>query len=152
LTRLGIDAAEYPVRGIDFKSASDYCAWRNQRLPTEEEWEFAARGLDHRLFAWGNEPRMALSGTAAKVKPVNEQPITGLFGAAGLGDGLLEWVDGGKPNERLLRGSSWLDTNVADERLARRRLIDPSFALLDTGFRCAQSAERWPDQGLPGGS
>jgi serine/threonine protein kinase/formylglycine-generating enzyme required for sulfatase activity len=147
----GVDSSDYPVRGIDYKSASDYCVWRRKRLPSESEWEFVARGRDHRLFAWGNEPR-SLEPGSKKLLPVDEQPVTGLFGARGMGDGLLEWVDSGTSAKRVLRGASWLDTNPVAQRLAMRRLVDPTraFALLDSGIRCSKSVETWSDQGSEG--
>jgi len=138
----GVDSAQYPVRGIDFIPASDYCDWRNKRLPTESQWEFVARGVDRRLFAWGNEPRV--QSWSVRLLPVNEQPPTGRFGNRGLGDGLLEWIDGGTPANRVLRGASWLDTNPVNQRLAMRRLPGPIHALLDTGFRCSRSVDSWP--------
>jgi len=149
LAPLGVDSSKYPVRGIDYKSASDYCGWRNQRLPVEGEWEFVARGSDHRIFAWGNEPRVSLADTRTGVKAAAEQPMTGFFGVRGLGDGLLEWVDGGTPTSRVLRGASWLDTNPVNERLSRRREIDPNWSFQDTGFRCARSVVAWPDAVAP---
>jgi hypothetical protein len=138
-------AAAYPVRGIDFKSASDYCRWRNERLPTESEWEYVARGADHRIFASGNDAP-PVPAASAGLLPANEQPATGLFGAHGLGDGLLEWVDGGSASERVLRGASWLDQNPVNRRLAMRRLTDPAQALVDSGVRCARSIDSWPRQ------
>jgi protein kinase-like protein/sulfatase-modifying factor enzyme 1 len=137
------DSNEYPVRGIDFNAAADYCRWRGGRLPTEEEWEYVARGADHRIFAAGNLPRA--NSPAAELLPVGEQPMTGLFGARGLGDGVLEWVDGGNATERVMRGSSWLDTNPVNQRLAMRRLLGPTLAFVDSGFRCAHSSQQWPD-------
>jgi len=139
----GVTASAYAVRGVDFKSASDYCSWRGARLPTEDEWEYVARGADHRVFAWGNEPRAI---EPAAPLPVNQQPMTGLFGVRGLGDGVLEWVAGGTTTERVLRGSSWLDTNPAYQRLAMPRLVPTGFTFIDSGFRCAKSVDSWPDQ------
>src|SRR6478609_2341565 len=50
-----VDRAEHPINCVDRRQARTYCAWLGKRLPTEAEWDLAARGADGRLFPWGNQ-------------------------------------------------------------------------------------------------
>jgi formylglycine-generating enzyme required for sulfatase activity len=138
-----VDTSDYPVRGIDFEAARAFCNWRHRRLPTGDEWEFVARGVERHVFPWGNEPLRDVS--PAVLLPVTQQQRTGRFGNRGLGGSLWEWVDEGSAHQPALRGASWRDSNVLDQRLAARRLEDPTRAFVDSGMRCARVAEIWPD-------
>ena len=139
-----LDPSDYAVRGIDFEAAQAFCKWRHRRLPAGDEWEFVARGVDRHVFPWGNE---ALHESRAGVLlPVTEQLRTGRFGNRGMGGALWEWVDEGSAHQPALRGASWRDSNVVDQRLAARRLEDPTRAYVDSGVRCARFSEIWPDQ------
>jgi formylglycine-generating enzyme required for sulfatase activity len=86
-----------------------------------------------------------VGGTSRRLLPVDQQPATGRFGNHGLGGALWEWVVPIEGTIPVLRGPSWQETDPVRERLAARRLEDPSRAFADVGFRCAQPVETWPD-------
>lgn len=139
---------EHPINCVDWFQARDYCAWRNARLPAEEEWEYAARGGDdYREFSWGNEkPDRQVCwmhpGGSCEVK----QFEAGAFGLYDMTGNVWEWTRdsfGTYPwapdNDlsKVYRGGSWSRRFAKWMRTRLRNRYAPKEWGSHLGMRCA---------------
>jgi formylglycine-generating enzyme required for sulfatase activity len=139
---------ESAVVAVSFQDAVAYCHYKGERLPTENEWEYVARGPERHTFPWGENMGPAV-GTANAAPRVGDGPAQGIGGRyRGLSGNVWQWVDSKVDGRRVLKGASWLETNPALRRAATRRYELPSRADEDSGFRCARTAAEWPDTDL----
>ena len=139
---------ESPVVGVSFQDAIAYCRYKGERLPSEDEWEYAARGPKRHTFPWGENIDPAANAPAAP-PGINDGPAEGIGGRyKGLSGNVWQWVDTKVGGRKVLKGGSWLEPNPANKRAATRRYELPNRADEDSGFRCAKSASAWPDAEL----
>ena len=154
-----------PVIQLNWFQALHYCEWRDGRLPTEAEWEYAARGPDSLVFPWGNE----FAGASLVYRDNSGGVIADVgsrlggdswVGAYDLSGNVQEWTNtvyeaypyetaDGRENSsyrnRVARGGSFSST-ASYTRAAARRDYAPDSDSTDRGFRCARSI----DSGGPG--
>ena len=139
---------ESPVVGVSFQDAAAYCRSKGERLPSEDEWEYIARGPKRHTFPWGENIDPVASSPSAPPN-VGDGPAEGIGGRyKGLSGNVWQWVDTKVGGRKVLKGGSWLEPNPANKRAATRRYELSSRADEDSGFRCAKSASVWPDAEL----
>lgn len=147
---------QYPANNLTWFEAQAFCKRRGMRLPTEAEWEYAARGPSNWVYPWGNRwDASRVVGNQDSPQPIGAQPDGASWvGAEDMSGNLLEWVlsrydvypyqanDGRNTTDdtqsrRVLRGGSWHHKNEGAFRAANRYQYTPfSGEGYGWGFRC----------------
>jgi len=149
---------QFPVVLISWDDAAAYCQWAGKRLPSEAEWEKAARGTDGRIWPWGN------AWDASKANSVEQRNDAAMiggqfpggaspYGALDMVGNVWQWTstlykpypydandgraDPQTPGARVTRGGAWA-FGPSVTRTATRNRFDPQSVSLSIGFRCAQ--------------
>lgn len=133
---------EYPVNCVDWKQATTFCGWIDARLPTAEEWEFAAKGGGARVYPWGDEPpddKRARFGPADGSSAVGRHPAgASRHGLQDMAGNVSEWTSSNLDSTKILiRGGSWID-GPAGLRSSFRLGREPTVRDYLVGFRCAK--------------
>ena len=144
------DRPDHPVVHVTRFDAQKYCKFHGKRLPTELEWEYAARGAERRVFPWGDtwDPANAVWQGQFAERVEGSRRVGSHRGGRSWGElydmagNVWEWtatdiiVDG--EIEAFAKGGSWYEVNPAFLRSAARLQESPTYSSSDIGFRCLE--------------
>ena len=141
-----------PVTGVGFGSAEAFCSWAGKRLPSEEEWDAAARAGRASLYPTMDEPTCAIvnfgtgsGGDCVGANPLNAEGVYGRelgknpLHLRHMAGNVWEWTrtQGPDAQERIVKGGSWKSRKV-NLRVSARRVMRANTGDDDVGFRCVK--------------
>jgi formylglycine-generating enzyme required for sulfatase activity len=144
----------HPMNCLDWDQATAYCASVGKRLPTEEEWEYAARGKDGRTYAWGNGPQpkdLCFNRRKKGTCPAESVPVDSPFGLRGMAGNVWEWTSSAysedyskkrSDSRKVYRGASFYEQDLDDLRATLRNMRPANTRFDYLGFRCARTPKR----------
>jgi serine/threonine protein kinase/formylglycine-generating enzyme required for sulfatase activity len=156
-----LSESKLPATGVTWIEADIYCRSLGKRLPTEEEWEFAARGADGRLYPWGNLFETDRANLTGKLAPVGSYPGgDSPFGVSDMSGNAMEWTGSDFKNYpgsayqpqqcdepcKVIRGGAYFDepqnaTTVFRKEYQPTALFKVKTAYAVMGFRCAKEIQ-----------
>jgi formylglycine-generating enzyme required for sulfatase activity len=139
-------AARHPITKVTWHQAKEYCEAVGGRLPTEPEWEKAARGERGSIYPWGNrklrkKPHPFYSGVVKKNAGTNKKDVSS-YGIHDMAGSVWEWTADAEGQLKIIRGGLWnhhLDFEYS--KTFERATIPPGERLNFLGFRCVRSME-----------
>ncbi len=161
--------ADHPVTFVTWSDANAYCEWAGKRLPTDQEWEKAARGTDRRMFPWGDEFDINKANTPVRWQKIGKfgdtTPVGAFlkgaspYGVHDMSGNVWEWTaswyqayPGNKTDSenygtryKTLKGGSWFDCSFyrcgISAPVFNRAFFAPQTKNNSFGFRCAKDAK-----------